>query len=152
MRVEKANAMESKKSQLNPNAPVFIPRSQQTSQEKGGCHESHDGIPADLKALGSTCGQPSGSPFSPSASSDIEPFSSEEFSELAHEFFGLTEEPLPPANIEQQLNWMGDDKSALRSLAVKFPGYAEESILDVYAANGGDMEATIEMLDQLEVP
>ncbi|XP_031473580.1 polyadenylate-binding protein-interacting protein 6 [Nymphaea colorata] len=145
--LRKPNAMESKKSQLNPNAPVFIPRSQQASQEKGGTHE---GIPADSKVLGSTCGQPSGAPFAPNELSDIEPFGSEEFSEVAHEFFGLTEDPFPAENIEQQSNRMGDDNSAMRSLAVKFPGYSEESILDVYAANDGDMEATIEMLAQLE--
>ncbi|KAL0874575.1 hypothetical protein Bca101_024280 [Brassica carinata] len=36
-------------------------------------------------------------------------------------------------------------------LLVTFSGLSEESITDVYLANGGDLEATIEMLNQLEI-
>jgi len=36
-------------------------------------------------------------------------------------------------------------------LLVTFSGLSQESITDVYLANGGDLEATIEMLNQLEV-
>lgn len=36
-------------------------------------------------------------------------------------------------------------------LLVTFSGLSQESITDVYLANGGDLEATIEMLSQLEV-
>lgn len=36
-------------------------------------------------------------------------------------------------------------------LASKFPGFAAESLAEVYYANGGDLNLTIEMLSQLEV-
>ena len=36
-------------------------------------------------------------------------------------------------------------------LLVTFSGLSQESITDVYLANSGDLEATIEMLNQLEV-
>ncbi|KAL1202237.1 Polyadenylate-binding protein-interacting protein 5 [Cardamine amara subsp. amara] len=36
-------------------------------------------------------------------------------------------------------------------LLVTFPGLSQESITDVYLANSGDLEATIEMLNQLEI-
>ncbi|KAG7554920.1 Ubiquitin system component Cue [Arabidopsis suecica] len=36
-------------------------------------------------------------------------------------------------------------------LLVTFSGLSQESITDVYLANGGDLEATIEMLNQLEI-
>ncbi|CAH2073053.1 unnamed protein product, partial [Thlaspi arvense] len=36
-------------------------------------------------------------------------------------------------------------------LLVTFSGLSQESITDVYLANGGDLEATIEMLNQLEL-
>ena len=36
-------------------------------------------------------------------------------------------------------------------LLVTFSGLSQESITDVYLANSGDLEATIEMLTQLEV-
>nr|GEV04888.1 DnaJ homolog subfamily B member 4 [Tanacetum cinerariifolium] len=36
-------------------------------------------------------------------------------------------------------------------LQMSFPGISDESLSGVYAANGGDMEATLDMLDQLEL-
>ncbi|KAK2983129.1 hypothetical protein RJ640_022601 [Escallonia rubra] len=39
----------------------------------------------------------------------------------------------------------------LAYLQVTFPGVSEESLTDVYAANKGDLEATVDMLNQLEL-
>ncbi|XVF47936.1 hypothetical protein PTKIN_Ptkin03bG0149600 [Pterospermum kingtungense] len=39
----------------------------------------------------------------------------------------------------------------LEYLRMTFPGLSNESLLDVYVANNGDLEATIDMLNQLEV-
>ncbi|GJV96114.1 polyadenylate-binding protein-interacting protein 6 [Tanacetum coccineum] len=39
----------------------------------------------------------------------------------------------------------------LAYLQMSFPGISDESLSGVYAANGGDMEATLDMLDQLEL-
>ena len=39
----------------------------------------------------------------------------------------------------------------LEYLRMTFPGLSNESLLDVYLANNGDLEATVDMLNQLEV-
>ncbi|GMI97605.1 INCREASED POLYPLOIDY LEVEL IN DARKNESS 1, CTC-interacting domain 5 [Hibiscus trionum] len=39
----------------------------------------------------------------------------------------------------------------LEYLRMTFPGLSNESLMDVYLANGGDFEATIDMLNQLEM-
>ncbi|CAI0414807.1 unnamed protein product [Linum tenue] len=39
----------------------------------------------------------------------------------------------------------------LEFLQMTFPGVSFESLMDVYAANNGDLENTIDMLNQLEV-
>ncbi|TYG69520.1 hypothetical protein ES288_D05G237100v1 [Gossypium darwinii] len=38
----------------------------------------------------------------------------------------------------------------LEYLRMMFPGLSNDSVLDVYMANNGDLEATIDMLNQLE--
>ncbi|KAL0330626.1 UNVERIFIED_CONTAM: Polyadenylate-binding protein-interacting protein 7 [Sesamum angustifolium] len=43
------------------------------------------------------------------------------------------------------------DVSPLEFLASQFPGFAAESLSEVYFANGGDLNLTIEMLAQLEL-
>ncbi|KAL0323687.1 UNVERIFIED_CONTAM: Polyadenylate-binding protein-interacting protein 7 [Sesamum calycinum] len=43
------------------------------------------------------------------------------------------------------------DVSPLEFLASQFPGFAAESLSEVYFANGGDLNLTIEMLTQLEL-
>lgn len=43
------------------------------------------------------------------------------------------------------------DVNPLEFLASQFPGFAAESVAEVYYANGGDLNLTIEMLTQLEV-
>lgn len=43
------------------------------------------------------------------------------------------------------------DVNPLEFLASQFPGFAAESLTEVYFANGGDLNLTIEMLTQLEV-
>ncbi|CAI0416896.1 unnamed protein product [Linum tenue] len=39
----------------------------------------------------------------------------------------------------------------LEFLQMTFPGVSSESLMDVYAANNGDLENTVDMLNQLEV-
>ncbi|TYH80888.1 hypothetical protein ES332_D03G163200v1 [Gossypium tomentosum] len=39
----------------------------------------------------------------------------------------------------------------LEYLRMMFPGLSNDSVLDVYMANNGDLEATIDMLNQLEM-
>ncbi|KAI7737482.1 hypothetical protein M8C21_018582, partial [Ambrosia artemisiifolia] len=50
---------------------------------------------------------------------------------------------------EQQME--GAEVNPLEFLASQFPGFAAESLADVYFANGGDLNLTIEMLTQLEL-
>ncbi|XP_076950814.1 polyadenylate-binding protein-interacting protein 7-like [Bidens hawaiensis] len=50
---------------------------------------------------------------------------------------------------EQQVE--GTDVNSLEFLASQFPGFAAESLAEVYYANGCDLNLTIEMLTQLEL-
>lgn len=50
---------------------------------------------------------------------------------------------------EQQME--GTEVNPLEFLASQFAGFAAESLADVYFANGGDLNLTIEMLTQLEL-
>ena len=43
------------------------------------------------------------------------------------------------------------EMNPLEFLAMQFPGFAAESLAEVYFANGGDLNLTVEMLTQLEV-
>lgn len=43
------------------------------------------------------------------------------------------------------------DGNPIDFLASQFPGFAAESLAEVYVANGGDLNLTVEMLTQLEV-
>ncbi|KAG6417068.1 hypothetical protein SASPL_119218 [Salvia splendens] len=51
----------------------------------------------------------------------------------------------------EQLMLDNSDVSPLEFLASHFPGFAAESLTEVYFANGGDLNLTIEMLTQLEL-
>ncbi|XP_057776416.1 polyadenylate-binding protein-interacting protein 7-like isoform X1 [Salvia miltiorrhiza] len=51
----------------------------------------------------------------------------------------------------EQLMLDNSDVSPLEFLASQFPGFAAESLAEVYFANGGDLNLTIEMLTQLEL-
>ena len=51
----------------------------------------------------------------------------------------------------EQLMLDNSDVGPLEFLASQFPGFAAESLAEVYFANGGDLNLTIEMLTQLEV-
>ncbi|GFZ08701.1 hypothetical protein Acr_20g0005090 [Actinidia rufa] len=43
------------------------------------------------------------------------------------------------------------EMNPLEFLAMQFPGFAAESLAEVYVANGGDLNLTVEMLTQLEL-
>ncbi|KAK6129526.1 hypothetical protein DH2020_036759 [Rehmannia glutinosa] len=51
----------------------------------------------------------------------------------------------------EQLLMDNSDVSPLEFLASQFPGFAAESLAEVYFANAGDLNLTIEMLTQLEL-
>lgn len=52
---------------------------------------------------------------------------------------------------DDELDMEMDIDMDIEYLLVTFSGLSQESITDVYLANSGDLEATIEMLNQLEV-
>ncbi|KAL8054452.1 hypothetical protein ABFX02_05G138200 [Erythranthe guttata] len=52
---------------------------------------------------------------------------------------------------DEQLLMDNQDVSPLEFLSSQFPGFAAESLAEVYFANGGDLNLTVEMLTQLEL-
>ncbi|XP_052209772.1 polyadenylate-binding protein-interacting protein 7 isoform X2 [Diospyros lotus] len=68
----------------------------------------------------------------------------------------VTEEPHYSANsshglLNEQAIAENAEMNPLEFLATQFPGFAAESLAEVYFANGGDLNLTIEMLTQLEL-
>ncbi|KAL6331172.1 hypothetical protein AAG906_009600 [Vitis piasezkii] len=55
-----------------------------------------------------------------------------------------------PSNETEKYYTDEDSQMDLAYLGTLFPGISDQSLLDVYTANGGDLEASIDMLNQLE--
>lgn len=55
------------------------------------------------------------------------------------------------ADMTNEQPFFDADVNPLEFLASQFPGFAAESVAEVYYANGGDLNLTIEMLTQLEL-
>ncbi|PIN21615.1 hypothetical protein CDL12_05694 [Handroanthus impetiginosus] len=68
-----------------------------------------------------------------------------------HPHNGNLRESFIPDMLNEQLLMDNGDVSPLEFLALQFPGFASESLAEVYFANGGDLNLTIEMLTQLEL-
>lgn len=56
-----------------------------------------------------------------------------------------------PSNETEKYYTDEDSQMDLAYLGAIFPGISDQSLLDVYTANGGDLEASVDMLNQLEV-
>lgn len=56
-------------------------------------------------------------------------------------------------NVNEAAERMADEQfdMDLEYLQMTFPGISDQSLTDVYLANKGDLEATVDMLNQLEV-
>ncbi|XP_031488723.1 uncharacterized protein LOC116256488 [Nymphaea colorata] len=138
--------MESKKFYLNPNAPVFVPSNLTPSQEKS---INLDSDPADQEAKGVARSRCSDAPTNANVFS--ESFELDHLSQVTGEIREFMGDPFPSGSDEQaQISPNDIVASDLRSLSLMFPGYSEESVLDIYAANDGDIEAAKEMLAHLE--
>lgn len=78
-----------------------------------------------------------------------------------HQFNSVSEVPLYNRNSghgflnemlnEQHMLENTDVNNPLEFLSLQFPGFAAESLAEVYFANGGDLNLTVEMLTQLEL-
>lgn len=56
-----------------------------------------------------------------------------------------------PSTETEKIYTDDDSQMDLAYLAAMFPGISDQSLLDVYSANGGDLEGSVDMLNQLEV-
>ncbi|KAF8393318.1 hypothetical protein HHK36_021559 [Tetracentron sinense] len=55
-----------------------------------------------------------------------------------------------PSDKREKQNMDEDFEMDMAYLAITFPGISDDSLADVYSANGGDLEASVDMLNQLE--
>ncbi|CAI0444496.1 unnamed protein product [Linum tenue] len=76
-------------------------------------------------------------------------YAAENESHYGHGFYGSSSQ-LHDGRTDKQII---DEESdfELEFLQMTFPGVSTESLMDVYAANNGDLESTVDMLNQLEV-
>ncbi|KAK1264694.1 hypothetical protein QJS04_geneDACA023813 [Acorus gramineus] len=107
-------------SSLNPNAAPFIPMSQRALR---GDHENH--------------------------SSD---FTSDSFMNLqiSESSRAVTDAAMQQTDAATQQTVANDFMLAIDHLCTVFPNYDVESIVDLYYANEGDFELTVEMLESFE--
>lgn len=65
---------------------------------------------------------------------------------------GFMEKGLPTSSELTKKHSIDDDSEMdMAYLTIMFPNMSEQSLADVYSANAGDLEASIEMLNELEV-
>ncbi|KAF8400746.1 hypothetical protein HHK36_014046 [Tetracentron sinense] len=55
-----------------------------------------------------------------------------------------------PSDMTEKQHMNEDFEMDLAYLSITFPGMSDQSLADVYSANGGDLEASVDMLNQLE--
>ncbi|KAJ9537494.1 hypothetical protein OSB04_030227 [Centaurea solstitialis] len=138
--------MKARASSLNPYATSYVPLSRRgpTDESKG-----HESIVTDSK-MRNQAAWLSYDPGSTTQNHDA----SENPDSLKlknHSVFGSSSHNSAAAELAGKQAMDVDHDMNLAYLQMIFPGVSDESLSSVYTANGGDMEATVEMLNQLEV-
>ncbi|KAF2304528.1 hypothetical protein GH714_032979 [Hevea brasiliensis] len=135
-------------STLNPNAASYIPLSKREAAENievpgvttKVCQSGNETVwngPAEHTTQGRQHKQASSTPQTSALKSHY-----------AHGFYGSSSQSLYDLTDKQMMDEEFD--MDLEYLQMTFPGISDESLNDVYMANKGDLEATIDMLNQLE--
>lgn len=136
--------MERGKSSLNPNAAPFIPFHKRAANDKNKISELTEG---SFKSINETA-----RPFSLSEGhhgtqkhfqADVSDFDIHEVMRTGYE------------NLSDQMGEQYRDEVSQREIAYlahMFPDISEQFLVDVYSVNGGDIEASVDMLKQLVVP
>ncbi|GAV87553.1 CUE domain-containing protein [Cephalotus follicularis] len=137
-------------STLNPYAASYIPLAKREAFDKidtAKVTTDHSRSGGDTVLFGSTESRYHGKAFMNSNAFGSHKIPIPEVSipkiHLAHGYYGSS---------YQNPNEMTDEESEmdLEYLRMTFPGISDQSLTDVYVANRGDLEATIDMLSQLE--
>ncbi|XP_068652637.1 polyadenylate-binding protein-interacting protein 5-like [Aristolochia californica] len=130
-----------RKSLLNPYADSFVPLSRQGA----GKHNKSDDTSENIKESSQVM-------MSESETSNIASGIAKSHVDASH-FNKLSLENSTLKNPDDETerpNIVDELEYDLAFLAATFPGVSDQSLADVYFANGGDLDATIEMMNQLE--
>lgn len=148
--------MKSGSSSLNPHAASYVPLSKRVADHKGGAFEGTFG---DCKSSNVTAfseplvqfdqGQDRGrAAIHPNFHETSNFPAVEYFSSKSHSAHGSTSRQ--PINFPDKQVPDEELEMDVEYLQMQFPGLSDQSIADVYLANKGDLDATIDMLSQLE--
>ena len=130
-------------SSLNPNAALYVPlRKQETAEDS-------------LKNVGKT----TGSNFLPNGPigvdrSYLQADADYDIPDLNGLLIGNDFTKKGVQNLSELIKKHSIDEDSemdLAYLAIMFPNMSEQSLADVYSVNGGDVEASVDMLNELEV-
>lgn len=139
-------------SSLNPNAELYIPLNKQEAKDENEVSglTTEDSLKDGYKTTWYSCPPKGNSGIDESylqADADCE----------VHGFKGLlidndsTEKGVHSSSELTKKHCIEEDPEMdLTYLAVMFPNLSEQSLADVYSVNGGDLEASIDMLNELE--
>jgi len=139
-------------SSLNPNAELYIPLNKQEAKDENEVSglTTEDSLKDGYKTTWYSCPPKGNSGIDESylqADADCE----------VHGFKGLlidndsTEKGVHSSSELTKKHCIEEDPEMdLIYLAVMFPNLSEQSLADVYSVNGGDLEASIDMLNELE--
>ncbi|XP_062164345.1 polyadenylate-binding protein-interacting protein 5-like isoform X2 [Alnus glutinosa] len=142
--------MKPRVSSLNPHAASYIPLSQRDANDrtyvtakdyKSGNESVRFGAPDQLYSKFS---------LNPNAYGTEKNPSREVFTVKSHPAHSYSS---PPQNVNQATDKQILDEEFdmdFEYLQMTFPGLSDQSLNDVYLANNGDLEATVDMLNQLE--
>ncbi|XP_058111670.1 polyadenylate-binding protein-interacting protein 5-like [Magnolia sinica] len=153
------------KSSLNPYAASFVPLSRRGINDENKAHittyrdHKSDGgteIFNANKVENNTPQTMSGESKNPMETAQNAQKSNilgteEDWSQKGHNFYSFEDSmPRDMNDRTEKENPAEDYEVDMAYLAAAFPGISEQSLVDVYFANQGDLEASIEMLIQLE--
>jgi hypothetical protein len=139
-------------SSLNPNAELYIPLNKKEAKDENDISglTTEGSLKNGYKTTWSSCPPKGNSGIDQSylqADADCD----------IHGFKGLligsdfTEKGLHGSSELTKKHCVGEDPEIdLAYLEIMFPNMSEQSLADVYSVNGGDLEASIDMLNELE--
>ncbi|KVH08887.1 polyadenylate-binding protein-interacting protein 5 [Cynara cardunculus var. scolymus] len=139
--------MKARASSLNPYATSYVPLSRRGPNDESKGHESTV-TDSKMRNQAAWLAYDPGSTTQNYDASTAVPDSPDSLKLKNHSVFGSSSHSAELAG-KQAMDV--DHDMNLAYLQMIFSGVSDESLSSVYTANGGDMEATVEMLNQLEV-
>ncbi|KAG9459342.1 hypothetical protein H6P81_003850 [Aristolochia fimbriata] len=144
------DAMKPMKSLLNPYADSFVPLSRQGADKQCKSNDKTEDIQGSLQVTTSEAENSKVASGSAKTHVDDSQFNKLSLDESTPKNADDETERSNAADETERSNAADEFEYDLAFLAATFPGVSDQSLADVYFANDGDLDAAIEMMNQLE--